>query len=97
MAFLGWLVRFIVLTIVVNLIWRALTSRRGPPATPDGSGAGRSRSGRAAERLGGALVRDPHCGTYIMQSRALRLGSGGDVHYFCSDTCRAAYQAAHPH
>jgi len=89
---LGWLVRFIVLTIVVNLVWRLITGRRPQRA----QGAARPARGGATERAGGALVRDPHCGTYIVQSHALRLGAGPEAHFFCSDNCRTAYQAAHP-
>jgi len=86
-----WLVEAILFTLAVNavfgLIRRSLSRpAAGPRTAPRGP----------SERAGGALVRDPQCGTYVPQARALRLGSGPDVHYFCSDGCRAAYAAAHP-
>jgi YHS domain-containing protein len=40
-------------------------------------------------------VRDPQCGTYLPQTRAIRVGSGSDAQYFCSAACRDAYRAAH--
>ena len=46
-------------------------------------------------REGGRLVRDPHCGTHIPEARALRLGTGGNTMYFCSETCRERWTAAH--
>ena len=39
------------------------------------------------------LVRDPVCGTFVAPSTAPSLGSGGQTLFFCSDTCRRAYQA----
>ena len=40
-----------------------------------------------------ALARDPTCGTYVVPSRALTVGSGSDARYFCSENCRRAYVA----
>jgi hypothetical protein len=40
-----------------------------------------------------ALARDPICGTYVVPSRALTVGSGRDARYFCSENCRRAYVA----
>lgn len=104
MGLLRWILEAVVLTIVVNLVLRLFT---GGPAVRAGGprpSAGGSRPtsagpgpGPGRERAGGALVRDPQCGTYVPQSRAIRVGSGADTHYFCSDGCRAAYAAAHQH
>ena len=46
---------------------------------------------KSTERLGGELVRDPNCGTYIPKARAITVGTGADIKYFCSTTCRDAY------
>jgi hypothetical protein len=73
------------LLFVVRLIVRFFATgapARGRPAAP-----------RAEERAGGTLVRDPHCGTYIPESRAIRAGSGDQTVYFCSTACRDAYQS----
>jgi hypothetical protein len=37
------------------------------------------------------LVRDPHCGTYVLPSQALTSGSGASTRYFCSEKCRKAW------
>jgi hypothetical protein len=98
MGLLRWIFEAVVLTVVVNLVLRLFT---GGPAVRAGGprpSPGRSRhtaDGAGRERVGGALVRDPQCGTYVPQSRAIRVGSGPNAHYFCSDGCRAAYAAAH--
>lgn len=43
-------------------------------------------------RAGEHMVRDPVCGTFVLPSRALTIGSGEDAHYFCSEQCRTAYR-----
>ena len=92
MRVLSWLLRFIILTILINMVIRFFMSkRRASPSMPGGG-----RTSRVRERQGGTLVRDPQCGTYIPRSNALQLGNGDAAHYFCSDGCRAAWTAAHP-
>ena len=92
MRLVSWLIRFIILTIVINMVIRLFVAKRRPSPSMPGGG----RRARMPERQGGTLVRDPHCGTYIPQSNALRLGNGEGAQYFCSDGCRAAWSAAHP-
>jgi hypothetical protein len=98
MGLLRWIIEAVLLTVVVNLVLRALggrpAARAGGPRSAPG-GPGRAPGGQTSERAGGALVRDPQCGTYVPQSRAIRMGSGAGALYFCSDGCRAAYVAAH--
>jgi hypothetical protein len=85
--FLLWLVRLLILLLIVRLIIRGVTAmmRSRRPGDPV----------QMPERTGGTLVRDPQCGTYIPESRAIVVGSGGDAHYFCSLRCRDAWTAAH--
>jgi hypothetical protein len=87
-AVLLWFVRLIVLLLVVRLIVRGMSAvirqRQAPKPTS-----------RMPERAGGTLVRDPQCGTYIPESRALVVGRGDDALHFCSTTCRDAWVAAH--
>jgi len=84
--FLQFLLDALVLFFVIRLILRlfsgrrSVTTRRPPAQTP--------------ERSGGTLVRDPQCGTYVPESRAIRVGSGDKALYFCSAACRDAYLAA---
>jgi len=49
-------------------------------------------SPKPTERLGGELVRDPNCGTYIPKERAIAVGAGAGIKYFCSAVCRDAYE-----
>jgi hypothetical protein len=80
-----WVVRILVILLLIRMALRLLFPKRAQPP----------RSRRSPlERSGGMLVRDPHCGTYVPESRALALGSGDSAQYFCSAECRDAYTAA---
>ena len=87
MTVIIWIVRLLVLLLLIRLVMRLLFPppadvRRQVPRAP------------APERLGGALVRDPHCGTYIPKSSAVTTGSGASMLYFCSTECRDAFSGA---
>ena len=83
-----WILRVLVLLVVVRVIVRGVYSAIGQRHVP-------KPSSRVPERVGGALVRDPQCGTYVPESRALVLGRGADALHFCSATCRDAWTSAH--
>jgi len=90
MSLVAWIFRAVVVLLLVRMIASALFSSSRPRQ------AQQAKPGsRPAERVGGTLVRDPQCGTYLPQARAIRASAGADVHYFCSETCRDAYRAAH--
>jgi YHS domain-containing protein len=38
-------------------------------------------------------VRDPVCGTFVVQSRALTAARAGETAFFCSEECRRKWQA----
>lgn len=76
--------RVIIVLLIVRFVLRFIASIR-EGARP----AARPRP--MAERTGGTLVRDPNCGTYLPESRAITVGA---LH-FCSSACRDAYAAAH--
>jgi uncharacterized protein len=81
---IAFLLDALVFFFIVRTILRLLTGGRSTP---------RSRPPTSApERSGGTLVRDPQCGTYIPESRAIRVGSGDRAVYFCSTACRDAYE-----
>jgi YHS domain-containing protein len=65
--------------------WRLLT---GVVEGATGSGP---RSSRTPER-GTRMVRDPICGTFVVQSRALSADSRGQTAWFCSDECRRRWR-----
>jgi YHS domain-containing protein len=49
----------------------------------------RSRPRPAA--LGGELVKDPVCQTYVVRARAVERSAGGQRRYFCSVDCARRY------
>lgn len=63
----------------------------GPKSQAPGPSGSRARNPKQPERLGGELVRDPNCGTFVPKSRAVVIGTGEGAVYFCSTTCRDAY------
>jgi hypothetical protein len=79
------IVRVLIVLMIVRVIVSFFMQFRRPPGRPP------QRSGRPAEVAGGTLVRDPHCGTFIPESKAVV--SGGL--FFCSATCRDAWASAH--
>jgi YHS domain-containing protein len=93
LRFLGLLIAFILVVplirMVVGVIGRAFsnfafgtqTPQRRPPAQPPSA-------------PGGALHKDPVCGTYVSAAVAVRLDSGGKTHYFCSTACRDKFSSA---
>ncbi len=78
----AWLIRFLVVMLLVRLVWKFL----------GGVVAGATRSPQMPPARGVPLVRDPVCGTYVDQARALTLRGKGEMHYFCSESCRTAFQ-----
>jgi hypothetical protein len=84
MTFLTWLVRVVIVAFILRAVLRVF-----------GGGQPRPRTRRKkVERAGGTLVRDPQCGTYLPQNRAVSIGAGSTVTYFCSKDCRDAYVSA---
>ncbi len=96
MEIIAWLLRAILLTVFLRFIIRLIGMFMTPASRPGPRAAGPRPASRPTERIGGTLVRDPQCGTYIPMARAIRAGSGADAQYFCSEDCRRAYLAANP-
>ncbi len=82
-----WIVRLIVAYLVLRGISRFIRGIHeglyGPPGDPR----------RGSQPPSVPLARDPICGTYVVPSRALTEGSGGETRFFCSEACRRAYVA----
>jgi uncharacterized protein len=87
MEFLVWLIRVVIVLIIARVVSRLFLA-------PRRAAAGRPPV-RGRERVGGTLVRDPQCGTYVPASRAIQVGHGSSALYFCSEACRSAYGAGH--
>ena len=83
------ILEFLFVLWVIRTIMRVVSASTRRPQAPPPAAPG--------ERSGGALVRDPQCGTHVAISRALRVGSGDHATYFCSPECRDAYAAAQGH
>jgi YHS domain-containing protein len=78
------LVAFFIIRLILRLLFSGRASSSRPPSRPP-------------ERSGGTLVRDPQCGTFIPESSAIQVRTGGTVLFFCSTACRDAYAArSHP-
>ncbi|HVT46316.1 MAG TPA: hypothetical protein VHD57_00900 [Vicinamibacterales bacterium] len=88
MTLIVWIIRVLLLSLIIRIIVSAFTTR-----APRRQAAARGRTPR--ERLGGRLVRDPQCGTYVVESNAVTVGSGATATHFCSKSCRDAWLRAH--
>lgn len=79
----------VLLFFVARAIWRLL---EGVVRGAQGPAAARQR---AASRAGQSvkMVADPVCGTFVVPGKALSLTDGSTTAYFCSEKCRAQYQA----
>lgn len=84
-----WIIRILLLLLLVlflvRMAWRFLES-----VVDGASGGGRRRAGVPSR--GARMVRDPVCGTFVVQSRALTAASGGETAWFCSEECRRQWQ-----
>jgi YHS domain-containing protein len=82
------LTRFLLLFLLAMLVLRAVWRLLG--GIIDGAG-----SRRGVPERGARMVRDPICGTFVVQSRALSASARGETAWFCSDACRRRWQTEH--
>jgi YHS domain-containing protein len=82
------MIRFVLVTVLVALLLRAFWRLAGGII----AGSVQPRSGGVPQR-GARMVRDPVCGTFVLPGRALTVTDHGRPVFFCSATCRDAYQA----
>lgn len=85
------MVRFLLFLLLLLLLGRALY--RLLYGVIEGASGVRSSGG--PER-GVPMARDPVCGTFVVRSRALTLGDGIHMQYFCSEECRRRYRLSAP-
>ena len=83
-----WLIRLLLVLLLIVLLLRAVWRLIG------GIAEGASPSAPGVPRRGTQMVRDPVCGTFVVQSRALSATAGGETAFFCSDACRRQWQTA---
>ena len=72
---IAWILRILVVLLIIRAIWWFVS--------------GVVEGAMSQRRV--PLARDPVCGTFVDQSRALTARHGGTVHYFCSERCRREY------
>jgi len=83
-----WLIRLLLIFLLITLLLRAVWRLIG------GIAEGASGSAPGVPRRGTQMVRDPVCGTFVVQARALSASAAGETAWFCSDACRQRWQAA---
>jgi YHS domain-containing protein len=91
MSFLGRILRFLFWVLVVSWAVKLLGRAIG------GANATRTSPERAEpEPVGGSkrLVKDPICGMHMAEELALPLKANGEVLHFCSEQCRAKFEAS---
>lgn len=77
-----------ILRSVIGVITKVAVDLFSPSKPPAATG------GASGARTGGELKRDPVCGTFIPAANAVKRTIGGEVVYFCSDTCRDKHRPA---
>jgi YHS domain-containing protein len=91
------LTRFLLFAVLLMLVFRALgrvirgIAEGAGGAPPPNRGPGRSTPATPAK--GELMARDPMCGTFVVQSRALSSRGRDGQQYFCSEKCRTEYLA----
>jgi YHS domain-containing protein len=88
------MIRFIVYSVILTLLLRALL--RLWAGVQEGL-AGGARPRKQTPIQGVQMQRDPICGTFVVPTTAVRLQDRTGVHYFCSDRCRDEYRSQPDH
>jgi YHS domain-containing protein len=83
------LIRFILFGLLVLFLLRAVW--RLLEGVVEGASGGRRRGAGVPDRSA-KMVRDPVCGTFVVQSRALSAARGTETAFFCSEACRRRWQ-----
>ncbi len=83
-----WLIRLLLILLLLMLVIRAVWRLVG------GIVEGASSRSRVPQR-GTRMVRDPVCGTFVVQSRALTATAAGETAWFCSNECLTRWKAEH--
>ena len=81
---MGWLLRLFLIALLLSLVLRSIY--RFLEGVVDGAMGSRPRG--AGRPAGGHMVKDPVCGTYVVEGRALRAARGHETAWFCSPECQ---------
>ena len=83
---MGWLVRFILFSLLITLLVRAALRFFG--GIVEGASGGATRPSPPSTKM----VKDPVCGTFVVPSKALTASRGQETAWFCSPECQSAWQ-----
>jgi YHS domain-containing protein len=81
------LVRLILLLILALMAVRSLLRFLAGIA----AGVAPERTQRPPQQVMGHMVKDPVCGTYVVEGRALTAARNGQTAWFCSPECQHAW------
>jgi YHS domain-containing protein len=89
------LTRLLLWLLLLMLVFRAIGRViggivDGAAGTPPPKRSG-GRSSSTTPVKGELMARDPVCGTFVVQSRAVSARGRDGLQYFCSEKCRDAY------
>ena len=77
----GWIVRLLLLYFIIRAVSRLLRGIAEGMRVP-----------QVQQPSAVPLARDPVCGTFVVPSLALTIGSGAQTRFFCSEKCRRDYE-----
>jgi YHS domain-containing protein len=87
---MGWILRFLLFMLLITVVLRS--AYRFLYGVIEGAGVDSPRvSHRRRTQVTGHMVKDPVCGTYVVQGRALTAVRGGETAWFCSAECQRAW------
>jgi len=83
---MGFLLRVALFLILISVLLRS--AYRFLEGVIEGATGG---SAAASRQIAGHMVKDPVCGTYVVQGRALTAVRGQQTAWFCSPRCQQAW------
>jgi YHS domain-containing protein len=88
---MGWLLRILLFMLLITVVLRS--AYRFLYGVIEGAGLDSSRrvSNRPRTQVTGHMVKDPVCGTYVVQGRALTAVRGSETAWFCSTECQRVW------
>jgi YHS domain-containing protein len=87
---MGWILRLLLFILLITVVLRS--AYRFLHGVIEGAGMDSPRvSHRRRTQVTGHMVKDPVCGTYVVQGRALTAVRNGETAWFCSAECQRAW------
>ena len=78
----GWIIRLLLLFFIIRAVTRLVRGIAEGMRVP-----------QVDQPVAVPLARDPVCGTFVVPSTALTVGTGAETRFFCSEKCRRAYES----